>query len=142
MPRLGRAVLPNHPHHIVQRGYNKQVVFAEGADFLYYLSTLEEYKGMYGIKVYGFCLMTNHVHLILQPGDSIAGMGRLMKRLAGRQTRFVNRQESRTGTLWEGRYRSSPIDTELHLRNLVHGRKHMPFPSPRITKREPYSVAL
>jgi putative transposase len=61
MPRLGRVVLPNYPHHIVQRGHNKQVVFAEGADFLYYLSTLEEYKGMYGVKV------TNHVHLICNP---------------------------------------------------------------------------
>jgi len=59
--------------------------------------------------------MTNHVHLILQPGDAVAGMGRLMKRLAGRQTRFVNRQELRTGTLWESRYRSSPIETEAYL---------------------------
>jgi len=99
----------------VQRGHNKQVVFAEEADFLYYLSTLEEYKEIYGAKVYGFCLMTNHVHLILQPGDAVAGMGRLMKRLAGRQTRSVNRHELRTGTLWESRYRSSPIETEAYL---------------------------
>jgi len=97
MPRRGRVVLPNFPHHVVQRGHNKQVVFAGEADFLYYLSTLEEYKEIYGVKVCGFCVMTNHVHLILQPGDAVAGMGRLMKRLAGRQTRFVNRQELRTG---------------------------------------------
>lgn len=115
MPRVGRVVLPNHPHHIVQRGHNKQVVFAEEADFLYYLRTLEEFKDLYGVKVYGFCLMTNHVHLILQPGESASGMGQLMKRLAGRQTRFVNQKESRTGTLWEGRYRSSPIQTESYL---------------------------
>ena len=65
------------------------------------LSTLEEYKEIYGVKVYGFCLMTNHVHLILQPGDAVAGMGRLMKRLAGRQTRSVNRQELRTRDVFE-----------------------------------------
>ncbi len=59
--------------------------------------------------------MTNHVHHILQPGDSVAGMGQLMKRLAGRQTLFINRQELRTGTLWESRYKSSPIDTETYL---------------------------
>ncbi|WP_305909968.1 transposase [Methylomarinum sp. Ch1-1] len=115
MPRLGRIVLANYPHHVVQRGHNRQVVFAEEADFLYYLDTLKEFKDFYDVKVYGFCLMTNHVHLILQPGEEVAGLGQLMKRLAGRQTRFVNRQESRSGTLWEGRYRSSPIETETYL---------------------------
>jgi putative transposase len=84
----------------VQRGHNKQVVFAQEADFQYYLSTLEAFKALYGVKVYGFfCLMTNHIHLILQPGEAISGLGPLMKRLPGRKTRFVNRQESRTGTL-------------------------------------------
>ena len=115
MPRMGRVVLPNYPHHVVQRGHNKQVVFAEDGDYRYYLGTLEEFKALYDVKVYGFCLMTNHVHLILQPGDSEAGMGQLMKRLAGRQTRFVNRQELRTGTLWESRYKSSPMDTDTYL---------------------------
>ncbi|MBK1723901.1 transposase [Thiocystis violacea] len=115
MPRVGRVVLPNYPHHVVQRGHNRQVVFAEDADYRYYLETLEAFKTIYDIKVYGFCLMTNHVHLILQPGEAIADLGQLMKRLAGRQTRFVNRQESRSGTLWEGRYKSSPIETDAYL---------------------------
>ena len=115
MPRLGRVVLPNYPHHVVQRGHNRQVVYAEEADYRYYLGTLEEVKDIYDVKVYGFCLMTNHVHLILQPGEAVAGLGELMKRLAGRQTRFVNRQEIRTGTLWEGRYKSSPIETDSYL---------------------------
>jgi putative transposase len=96
----------------VQRGHNKQVVFAQEADLRYCLSTLEDFKALYDVKVYGFCLMTNHVHLILQPGEAISGLGQLMKRLSGRQIRFVNRQESRTGTLWEGRYRFSPIERE------------------------------
>ena len=115
MPRVGRVVLANYPHHVVQRGHNKQVVFAEEDDFRYYLDTLQNFKDLYDVKVYGFCLMTNHVHLILQPGEETAGLGRLMKRLSGRQTRFVNRLESRTGTLWEGRYRSSPIQTDAYL---------------------------
>ncbi len=115
MPRIGRVVLPHYPHHVVQRGHNKQVIFAEAADYRYYLETLETFKAIYNIKVYGFCLMTNHVHLILQPGEAVASLGQLMKRLAGRQTRFVNRQASRTGTLWEGRYKSSPIETDAYL---------------------------
>ena len=84
MPRLGRVVLPNYPHHIVQRGHNKQVVFAEEADYRYYLSTLEDFKDLYDVEVYGFCLMTNHIQLILQAGEATAGLGQLMKRLCGR----------------------------------------------------------
>ncbi len=114
MPRTGRVVLPGYPHHVVQRGHNRQAVFAEPHDYSYYLNTLKEWKGEYGVRLYGYCLMTNHVHLIIEP-DNVAAMGQLMKRLAGRQTRYVNRQEFRSGTLWEGRYKSSPIDTDNYL---------------------------
>ncbi len=115
MPRNGRVVLQNYPHHIVQRGHNRQVVFAGEDDFRYYLDTLIKWKTEYGVKVYGYCLMTNHVHLVLEPPDEIAVLGRLMKRLAGRQTRYVNRLEGRRGTLWESRYKSSPIQTDEYL---------------------------
>lgn len=115
MPRMGLVVVPNYPHHVVQRGHNRQVIFAESADVEYYLETRAEFKAEYAVQVYGFCLMTNHVHLVLQPGERVAGLGQLMKRLAGRQTRYMNRQEQRSGTLWESRYKSSPIQTEAYL---------------------------
>lgn len=114
MPRLGRTILPDYPHHVVQRGHNRQVVFAEPRDFERYLDTLIEFKHIYGVKVYAYCLMTNHVHLLVVP-EEIAGLGRLMKRLAGRQTRYHNRLEGRSGTLWEGRYKSSPVDSDEYL---------------------------
>ena len=114
MPRMGRTVLPDFPHHIVQRGHNRQVVFAEKVDYESYLATLSEFKDVYGVKVYAYCLMTNHVHLLVAPED-IAGLGGLMKRLAGRQTRCHNRLEGRTGTLWESRYKSSPVDSDNYL---------------------------
>jgi REP element-mobilizing transposase RayT len=107
MPRRGRAVVPSSPHPVIQRGHNKQVVFAEPGDFQYYLATLAECKEEYGVKVYAFCRMTNHVHPIVQPGEVMAGLGQLLQRLAGRQTRSVNRQERRSETLWESRYKSS-----------------------------------
>lgn len=66
-------------------------------------------------KFYGYCLMTNHVHLIIDPGDDPANIGNLMKRLAGRQTRYVNTLERRSGSLWEGRFKSSPIETDAYL---------------------------
>ena len=115
MPRIGRVMQAGYPHHIVQRGHNRQVVFAAPRDYVRYLDTLAEFKVMYGVKVYAYCLMTNHVHLLLAPDEDIAGVGRLMKRLAGRQTRYHNGLAGRTGTLWESRYKSSPVDSDDYL---------------------------
>ena len=115
MPRMARIVVPNLPHHIVQRGHNRNAVFVEEADYAYYLETLDHWKRELDVLVYSWCLMTNHVHLILSPGDDADALGKLMKRLAGRQTRYVNKQEHRTGSLWEGRFKSSPIQTDSYL---------------------------
>lgn len=115
MLRTARIVIPNYPHHIIQRGHNRQTVFTEDTDYLYYLENLAEWKKHYNCKVYAYCLMTNHVHLLIDPGNEPEALGKLMKRLAGRQTRFVNRQEGRSGTLWEGHLKSSPVDTNNYL---------------------------
>ena len=115
MPRKGRIVLPHYPHHIVQRGHNRQVVFVDSMDYRYYLATLEEFKAEYGLKVYAFCLMTNHVHLLIQPSEQKSGLAALMKRLAGRQTRYRNKMEGRSGTLWESRFKSSPVQTDQYV---------------------------
>ncbi len=61
MPRKARVVLPNYPHHVVQRGHNRRAVFIEETDYLHYLENLAEWKTTLGCKVYGYCLMTNHV---------------------------------------------------------------------------------
>lgn len=110
MPRIGRVVAPNMSHHVVQRGHYRNVVFVDDGDYFYYLDTLGKWTQQLQVKVYTWCLMTNHVHLLLDPGDDIKSIGLLMKRLAGRQTRFVNKQENRTGSLWDGRYKMSIVD--------------------------------
>lgn len=115
MPRVGRVVLPNYPHHVVQRGHNRQVVFAAEEDYLRYVKDLRELKDAFGIKVYAYCLMTNHVHLLVAPSNSVAGLGQLIKALAARATRYRNRLEGRTGTLWDSRYKSSVVQTESYL---------------------------
>lgn len=91
------------------------MVFATNEDYLYYLKNLNEWKKILGCKVYAYCLMTNHVHLIVDPGDKIENLALLMKRVSGRQTRYVNKLEGRRGTLWEGRYKSSPIKYNEYL---------------------------
>ncbi|OLS60225.1 transposase [Pseudomonas putida] len=115
MPRIGRVVLPNYPHHVVQRGHNRQIVFAAPQDYQRYINDLRELKDAFGIKVYAYCLMTNHVHLLVQPGTVVASLGQLMKALAGRTTRYRNKLEGRSGTLWESRYKSSVVQSETYL---------------------------
>jgi len=115
MPRHSRLAIPNLPHHVVHRGHNRNPVFISDGDRLVYLETLAEFREELGIRVHAWCLMTNHVHLVVDPGAVGANLGRLMKRLAGRHTRRLNRLAGTTGTAWEGRFKSSPIESDRYL---------------------------
>lgn len=115
MPRQARVILPNTPHHIMQRGHNRQVVFASEDDFEYYRENLILFKKEFGCKIYTYCLMTNHVHLIVDPGTNPESLSLLMKRVAARQTRYTNKLERRSGSLWEGRFKSSIISSKEYL---------------------------
>lgn len=115
MPRKARLLVPNCPHHIVQRGHNRNTVFVADDDYQFYLENLFEWKVKLGIKVYAWCLMTNHVHLIVEPGDDAKTISELMKRLAGRQSALVNKLEKRTGSLWDGRFKASPIQRDEYM---------------------------
>jgi putative transposase len=91
------------------------MVFFTEYDRAAYLETLQEFKDKLGLQIYSYCLMTNHVHLIVNPANEPANLGLLMKRLAGRHTRRINQLKGRTGTSWEGRFKCSPIDTNNYL---------------------------
>jgi len=113
--RSPRILIPGFPHHVVQRGHNRNAVFVETDDYEYYLANLIQWKDHFDVGVYAYCLMTNHVHLVLVPlarGDGISG---LMRRLSARQGRRVNQLERRTGSLWSGRFKSSIIDSDRYL---------------------------
>lgn len=115
MPRIGRLIIPNYPHHVIHRGHNRKPIFINRDDYNYYLDNLAEWKDNFKCRLYAYCLMTNHVHLIVDPGDDPESLAKLMKRVAGKQTRYVNRIEQRSGTIWEGRYRSSIICKDTYL---------------------------
>jgi len=115
MSRSPRLVLTDRPHHVIQRGHNRQTVFQSSGDYQTYLTNLEEWKRTLGCRIYAYCLMPNHVHLVIDPGSKPESLSLLMKRVAGRHTRRINRQTGRTGTLWESRYKSSPIETDAYL---------------------------
>ena len=108
-------MVPNFRDHTVQRDHNRQTVFVEDEDDHYYLENLREWKDDPKIQLYGWCLMTNHIHLILEPGDDPKSISTLMKGINGRQSAYVNKLEWRTGSLWEGRYKASPFQRDAYL---------------------------
>jgi len=113
MPRLGRYFLPEQPLHVIQRGNNRQANFFDDDDYACYRDWLAEAAAEYGFVVHTCVLMTNHVHLLTTPRDADS-LPRAMQSLGRRYVRYVNTRYRRTGTLWEGRYRAAPIDSERY----------------------------
>jgi REP-associated tyrosine transposase len=114
MPRHVRVMLAGVPVHIIQRGHNRDAIFFDAADYALYLQHLETLAAEFGCAVHAYCLMSNHVHLLLTPA-SAAACGRLMKHLSQRHAQYVNRTQRRSGGLWEGRFRSCLTDSERYL---------------------------
>ncbi|MBL8495210.1 MAG: transposase [Rhodocyclaceae bacterium] len=111
MPRRARLALAGVPWHIIQRGNNRAVCFFGEDDYLFYLHYLKEFAAGFGCAIHAYVLMTNHVHLLITPQreDSAALM---MKHLGQRYVQYINRSYRRSGTLWEGRFRSCLTQTE------------------------------
>lgn len=114
MARMPRLVIPGQPMHIVQRGNNRQATFFADEDYRYYLDALRIAIKEYPVKVHAYVLMTNHVHLVLTP-EAEDALSRFMQSVGRRYVRYVNRVYKRSGTLWEGRYRSAVIDSDAYL---------------------------
>ena len=117
MPRVARIVVPGLPHHITQRGNNRQDVFFTSDDRRLYLRILLEQSRKYRLVVHGYCLMTNHIHLIATPrhDDSLA---KAVGRTHFLYTQAINRLHGRSGHLWQNRFFSCPLD-EMHLKSAM-----------------------
>jgi putative transposase len=113
MARLGRYFLPDQALHVIQRGNDRQAVFFTPDDYARYRDWLVAAAGEYGCAVHAYVLMTNHVHLLVTP-SSAESLPRTMQSLGRRYVRHVNWAHRRTGTLWEGRYRAAPIDSDAY----------------------------
>lgn len=114
MPRRARLALPNVPLHLIQRGNNRQACFLADEDYRLYLDWLGEHAGKTGCRVHAYVLMTNHVHLLVS-AEKAGSAGALMKALGQRYVQYVNRAYRRSGTLWEGRFRSCLVQQEAYL---------------------------
>jgi len=114
MPRRPRLILPDVSVHVIQRGNNRQACFYADDDYLFYLDHLAEQAKQAGCAIHTFCLMTNHVHLLLTP-ERADSVGLMMKGLGQRYVQYINRTYRRSGTLWEGRFRSCITREESYM---------------------------
>jgi len=113
MARQLRHFVPHIPVHVIQRGNNRQPCFFNSRDRVVYLGKLREYSRDYDIAVHSFVLMTNHVHLLLTPQQP-ESVSLLLQALGAYYVRYVNSTQQRTGTLWEGRFRASLVDSDRY----------------------------
>lgn len=113
MARLPRLVVPNQPHLIIQRGNDRQLVFRDTSDYTVFLGRLGEAAKQFEVAIHAYVLMPNHLHLLASPSDP-TGFARMMQWVGRYYVPYFNRKYARSGTLWQGRYRTSVIDSEQY----------------------------
>lgn len=114
MARKPRFNLPGIPQHVIQRGNNREPCFYSKDDYYHYLHILEDAADKNDCAVHAYVLMTNHVHLLVTPFKEF-GVSHMMQDIGRKYVRYINRQYKRSGTLWEGRYKASLIDSNNYL---------------------------
>ena len=114
MARQPRLSLAGYPHHIIQRGNNRQLIFMDVADRQLFLDLLEEHSRQFGVAIHSYVLMDNHIHVLATPSTAEALPG-MMQAVGRRYVRYFNDRYHRTGTLWDGRYKSTLVQSESYL---------------------------
>ena len=113
MPRRARMYLPGYPYHIFQRGNNREACFVERENYQFYLDLWQECMKRYGVAVHAYCLMTNHVHFLVTPTQP-ESISRVTRVVGSRYAYYFNQRYKRTGTLWEGRHKSSLVQDDRY----------------------------
>jgi len=142
MSRIARAVAIGFPHHVIQRGNNKEKVFFDSKDREQYLSLLKRYADKWGSPILAYCLMSNHVHLLTRPKEE-ESLYKMMQGVTLCYTQYINRKYKRTGRLWESRYHSCIVDKEQYMWAVARYIEQNPTRARIVKKGEdfPYSSA-
>lgn len=114
MARLPRYFVPGLPLHVIQRGNNREPIFAGEDDYRFYLECLKTAAESQGLAIHAYVLMTNHVHLLATP-EAESSLSKALQSVGRRYVQYFNYTYDRTGTLWEGRYKATLIDSERYL---------------------------
>jgi len=142
MPRIARIVGAGYPHHIIERGNNRERVFANPIDYEKYLSFLSKYSEEREVAVLAYCLMPNHIHLLVRPSGEET-LAKMMQGVTLCYSKYFNRENGRTGRLWECRYYSTVIDGDSYLWTVSKYIENNPVRAGIVKKPEdyPYSSA-
>lgn len=119
MPRTARITMENACYHIITRGNQKQLVFMEPVDYKRYLSILAKYKRKYKFKLYCFCLMPNHVHLIMEVKNPLL-LSKIMRGLNLSYVLYFNSKYQKVGHLWQDRFKSKIIEKDAYLLECIN----------------------
>ena len=118
MARLPRFVIPGQPRHIIQRGNNRQALFGAGADYRFFRGALAEAATQQRLTIHAYVWMTNHIHWLATP-ESGHAISKVFQSVGRRYVQSFNAVYGRSGTLWEGRYRATVVDSERYLLTLM-----------------------
>jgi putative transposase len=138
MPRIARVCVGGYPHHITQRGNNKETAFFDDEDRIFYLDILQRYKNRYGLKVLAYCLMGNHVHILAVPEKETS----LARGIGGTNllyTQHINRKYKRSGRLWQNRFFSTVLQEEPYLWAVMRYIERNPVRARLVKKAEDYA---
>lgn len=140
MARIARAVAAGFPHHVVQRGNNREKVFIDDEDREKYIGLLKKYSRERDTRILAYCLMTNHVHLLIKPKENDS-LYKMMQGVTLCYTQYANRKYNRTGRLWESRYHSCIVDKDSYLWAVARYIETNPIRARMVKKAEDYAYA-
>jgi putative transposase len=135
MSRIARVVAPGYPHHITQRGTNRTDIFLDDDDRTFFLSTLTQWAERKRTRIWAYCLMSNHLHLLLEPAN-VEGLGTCLHGTTFRYAQYFNGKYNRTGRLWENRYFSTPVDKDAYLWAVVRYIERNPVRAKMVRRAE------
>jgi len=140
MPRIARAVASGFPHHVIQRGNNREKVFFDKEDREKYLSLLKRYSDKWDAPILAYCLMSNHVHLLTRPKNE-ESLYKMMQGITLCYTQYINREYKRTGRLWQSRYHSCIVDKEKYLWTAARYIEQNPLRAKIVKEAEDFSYS-
>lgn len=135
MPRIARIIVENYPHHVTQRGTNRSEIFSDNSDRRLFLANLKELSTRFSVKIWAYCLMQNHFHLLLVPVNT-DGMSRFIHGLTFKYAQHFNKKYGRTGRLWENRFFSCPVDKDSYLWSVTKYIENNPVRAKLVEKAE------
>lgn len=137
MPRPLRIHLPDLIYHVLNRGNNRQVIFAEEKDYSHYLEIIKRYKLKFNFKIFAYCLMTNHIHLVIKT-SATATISDIMKAITIAHTRYYHHTYQASGHIWQGRFKSPIVSDDEYLLTLMRYIEQNPLRAGMVKEPDKY----